>query len=114
MKNKNKNYYDNGTEFHFISNVGEHLGKRLKALNKIIFGVIEAKPYDLDWEDILGKYRLYIKDYGVIDTSEFAYNYVMGYALLNNFSEDEAMKEAMYVHLNAELVVKKLNKELPN
>jgi len=109
MNNKN---YDNGTDYHFISNIGEKLSVKIKSLNQLVFGLIESKPYKLDWEEIVKQYGQYVLEYNEIDISEFAYNYVIGYALMHKFSKDEALKEAMYLHLRAELIAKKIGHEI--
>jgi len=107
-----KNHYNNGTEYHFISNISGKLGLKLKSLNSLLFGVIKHKPYDLNWDEIITQYEVYLLEYNEVDISEFAYNYVVGYSLVNNFSKDEALKEAMYLHLRAELIAKKIGDEI--
>ncbi len=112
MKNEQKKY-DNGTGFNFISTIGEKLGDSLTSLNKFVFGVIEAKPYSLDWTEILS----HVEDYknmhnGIIDIDSFSFDYVLGYSLINDFSQNEPLKEAMYLHLRAELIAKKATGEI--
>lgn len=109
---KNEKLYENGTAFKFISSIGEKLGEKLVSLNNLMFGVIEAKPYNLEWEKILKDYQDYKELHGKVDIDSFSYGYVLGYSLINDFAKNQAMKEAMYLHLRAELLAKKVNGEL--
>lgn len=105
--------YENGTKYNFITNLskfGMKLGDALQGLNHILYGVVEAKPYLLEWENIIPQCKEYITDGGEID--EFCLNYVLGYSLMNNFSTDPIRKEAMYLHLRAELLAKKAQGEI--
>ena len=110
MKQSTRN--ENETRFKFITSIGGKLGESLVKLNKIVFGVIEAKPYQLDWENILKKYSDYYKTHGAVNIDSFAFDYVLGYSLLNKFGDNEPMKEAMYMQLEAELFAKRENGEL--
>lgn len=107
-----KKKYHNGTSFSFISCIGEKLGERLISLNDILFGVIEAKPYKLEWEKIEIEYKNYKKLHGKVEIDIFSYDFVLGYSLLNDFATNEVRKEAMYLHLKAELLAKEVNGEL--
>lgn len=109
---KHKNLYHNGTAFKFISNIGEKLGESLNQLNNMMFGVIESKPYKLDWDGIKKTYQEYKKLHGQVDIDSFSYDYVLGYALVNNLAENKVIKEAMYLHLRAELLAKEVSGEL--
>lgn len=86
------------------------LGQTLQKLNDILYGVVEAKPYKLEWNEIIPLYKKLCGENGDLD--EFCHSHVTGYALLNGFASDDALKEAMYLHLRAELKAKKLNGEL--
>ncbi|CAN0593947.1 unnamed protein product [Laminaria digitata] len=101
---KKREHYDNGTEFNFISNSREYLDKTPTQLKKLVFEVVEVKPYVLDWEDITCKYHHYLDVYKWINIEEFAFKYVLGYSLLNEFAKDNLKKEAMYLHLRWELM----------
>lgn len=104
-----KKNYHNGTAFNFISSIGEKLGERLVSLNNIVFGVIESKPYTLEWEKIKIEYVNYKKLHGKVEIDSFSYDYVLGYSLLNDFATNDVRKEAMYLHLRAELLAKEVN-----
>lgn len=109
---KRNTRYENGTPFKFISNIGEKLGEKLVLLNEIVFGVIEAKPYKLDWAHILKEYYSYKDRHGNVDIDSFSYDYVLGHSLVNDFAKDQVMKEAMYLHLKAELRARVINNEM--
>lgn len=105
--------YTNGTSYKFIRSLGmtrKKLGQTLEQLNSILYGVVEAKPYDLDWENITPLYKNLCGENGDLD--EFCHSHVTGYALVNGFATDDAKKEAMYLHMRAELKTKRLNGEL--
>ena len=100
--------YENGTKYNFITNLskfGIKLGDTLQSLNEILYGVVEAKPYTFEWEKIIPECQQHITNGSDID--EFCLNYVLGYSLVNDFSTDSIRKEAMYLHLRAELYAKK-------
>ncbi|MFS4449023.1 hypothetical protein [Maribacter sp. 2307UL18-2] len=104
---------DNETPFKFIRNLGmtrKTLGQTLQKLNNILYGVVEAKPYELNWDEIIPLYNKLCGPKGDLD--EFCHSHVTGYALLKGFAIDDALKEAMYLHLRAELKTKRLNGEL--
>lgn len=105
-------HYDNGTSFKFITTIGEKFGDTLTALNEFVFGVIESKPYTLNWEKILNEFERYKEEHGKVNIDEFAYNYVIGYSLVNKFAADDPLREAMYLHLRAELNAKKAKGDL--
>ena len=104
---KKEVHYNNGTKYNFITTIGQKLGQSLVSLNEIVFGVIESKPYKLEWPEIFQEYLNYRKEHGEVDIDIFAYDYVLGYSLVHKFSKDQALKEAMYLHLRAELLAKK-------
>ncbi len=106
--------YNNGTKYAFIRSLGgldKTLGNTLKKLNSILYGVIEAKPYTFDWEEILPSYNEFRKE-GRVDIDKFCLDHVLGYSLLNGFSLEDAKKEAMYLHLRAELIAMKAKGEI--
>ncbi|WP_298504917.1 hypothetical protein [uncultured Maribacter sp.] len=113
MKKKKKDY-DNGTKYNFVSNIGDKLGETLVTLNSVVFGIIELKPYNLEWNKILKEFNTYKNIYGEVNIDTFAYDYVLGYSLINKFSTNKAIKEAMYLHLRAELNAKIANGVLEN
>jgi len=107
--------YENGTKFKFIVNLerlGLKLGDTLQKLNNILYGVVEAKPYQLDWDKIIPLYKKLDTKASSEEFDKFCMEYVMGYALINDFSLDPAKKEAMYLHLRAELLAKKAQGDL--
>lgn len=101
--------YTNGTNYSFIRTFGtfeKKLGDTLNKLNEVLYGVVEAKPYIFDWDEIIPLYNQLCGEGGDID--EFCSNHVTGYAMLNNFSSDDAKKEAMYLHLRSELIARRV------
>lgn len=102
--------YNNGTQFSFIRSAGPALGETLQRINDISYGVIEAKPEVLDWKEIIPLYKKLCGVGGDID--EFCSNHVHGYAMVNGFSFDDTRKEAMYLHLRAELYTKRESGEI--
>jgi len=107
--------YDNGTSFKFINNLeklGLKLGDTLERLNTILYGIVEAKPYELDWEKIIPEYNKANIQNDLEALDKFCMEYVLGYSLSNDFSMDPAKKEAMYIHLRSELLAKKAKREL--
>ncbi len=105
--------YNNGTQFNFVKGavgvINTKLGETLKRLNQILYGVVEAKPYTFDWDYILKEYEATCAG-GDID--EFCSSFVHGYAMMNNFLSDHAIKEAMYVELRANLIAKRVSGEI--
>jgi len=112
--NKKEGHYDNGTGFDFISNSIEHLDKSSKELKKLVSEVTQAKPYVLNWGEITYRYQQYLEIHGKVNIEEFVFNYVLGASLLNRFAPDDIIKEAMYLDLRAELMIKKAKGKLPN
>ncbi len=107
--------YDNKTQFKFIKNLekaGLKLGDTLQKLNTILFGVIEAKPYTFEWDKIISQYKKAHIAYNHDSLDKFCQDYVIGYSLLNDFSTEPAKKEAMYLHLKAEILAMKAKGEL--
>jgi len=107
--------YDNGTNFKFIINLeklGLKLGDTLQRLNNILYGVVEARPYKLEWEEIIPLYKKADIVGSRDNLDRFCLDYVVGYSLLNGFSLDPAQKEAMYLHLRSELIARKAKGEL--
>lgn len=88
----------------------KNLDESLEKLNQILNGVVEAKPYDLDWNKIIHIYNSRCGNSGDLD--EFCHSHVTGFALVNGFASDDVKKEAMYLHLRAELRTKRLNGEV--
>lgn len=111
---KKRSDYNNGTKFNFVSNIGGKLGETLATLNNVVFGIIELKPYDFDWNDIFNQYNTYKEEYGEVNIDSFSFDYVLSYSLLNKISTNKAIKEAMYLHLRAELNAKIANGVLDN
>ena len=102
-------------KFKFILNLekfGLKLGDTLQRLNEILYGVVEDKPYELNWEEIVSLYKKTGADGSEGSIEEFCFNYVVGYSLINGFSLDPALKEAMYIHLKSEVIVKTAKGEL--
>jgi len=97
---------------HSLEKLGLHLGETLQRFNQILYGVVESKPYDLNWDEIIPMYKDASVDGTESGIEEFSFNYVVGYALVNGFSLDPALKEAMFTHLKAELIAKKAQGKL--
>lgn len=104
--------YSNGTYYNFISVIGEKLGTSLAAVNDIVFGVIDAKPYQLEWKEIIAAYHEYKKIHGKIDIDDFSFNYVVSYSFIHKVGHNQAVKEAMYLDVRTELLAKKAIGEL--
>ena len=105
--------YTNGTNYSFIRTFGSFertLGDTLKKLNEVLYGVVDAKPYIFDWEEIIPLFNQLSGEGGDID--EFCSNHVTGYSLMNGFSADDARKEAMYLHLRSELIARRVKGEI--
>ncbi len=105
----NKGKYSNGTGFNFISDSAEHLDKTSMELKELVFETIQAKPYILDWGEIIHQYHKYLEIHGKIDIDEFVFTYVLVCSLLDRIAPDNIIKEAMYLDVRAELMVKKAN-----
>ena len=105
--------YTNGTRFNFVKGAvgtfNTKFGDTLKRLNKILYGVVEAKPYSFDWQHIL---KVYQTNCAGGDIDEFCSSYVHGYSMLHNFLNDSAVKEAMYVELRANLIAKRISGDI--
>lgn len=107
--------YNSKTQFKFIKNLekaGLKFGDTLQKLNSILFGVIEAKPYKFEWDKIISQYKKANVSNDSESLDKFCLDYVIGYSLYNNFSMDIARKEAMFLHLRAEILAKKAQGEL--
>ena len=95
--------YDNGTAFCFIRTSGRFetkLKETLQSVDELLSGRVETMPYVLDWEKIMTVYNDHC-DGGDID--EFCSCYVMGYAMLNDFTQKDDFKEAMYLQIKDKL-----------
>lgn len=101
--------YSNGTEFCFIRSYNDGLDETLKKLKAIQQGLIDRKPYTLDWADIIKRYGLHCHG-GDID--EFSHCHVHSLSLLGNFSSDDAQKEAMYMEIRSGLLDKRADGEI--
>ncbi|MFK5974606.1 MAG: hypothetical protein QM485_15170 [Flavobacteriaceae bacterium] len=97
------NNYNNGTAFCFIRTSGRFetkLKETLESVTELLSGKVETMPYILDWKKIITFYN-HNCDGGDID--EFCSGYVLGYAMLNNFTQKDDFKEAMYLQIKDKL-----------
>ncbi|WP_136468544.1 hypothetical protein [Flagellimonas onchidii] len=83
------------SRFNFIRATGLLFEKTLQRVNMILQGIVDAKPYSIDWEEVL-------KDYdkkGVGDVCEFASSYTFGWHAKHGKLDDDASKHAMYLEI---------------
>ncbi|ASO08397.1 MULTISPECIES: hypothetical protein [Flavobacteriaceae] len=93
------------TRFGFIRATGTLMDRALQKVNLILQGMVDAKPYRLDWEHVLSEYdRL-----GVGDVAEFASSYAFGWHAQNNKLDDDVSKQAMYLEIIEGVVQRREN-----
>ncbi len=85
----------NKTKFSFLRAKGSTLEKMWDKVNTILVGVVNAKPYILNWEDVLAQYD----ELGVGDVAEFSSGYTFGWHAKNRKLDDDASKQAMYLEI---------------
>lgn len=83
------------SRFGFIRATGSLFEKTLQKVNMILQGVVDSKPYKLDWEHVLSEYD----KLGVGDVAEFASGYAFGWHAMNGKLNDDASKQAMYLEI---------------
>lgn len=91
--------------FNFIRATGLKFNDILQKVNLILEGLVEAKPYTLDWSDILRDYDTK----GVGDVCEFASNYSFGWHAKHGRLADDASKQAMYIDIIEGIVARRKN-----
>lgn len=93
------------TRFGFIRATGSLFDKTLQKVNMILQGVVDAKPYTLDWEHVLSEYD----KLGVGDVAEFASGYAFGWHAMNGKLDNDASKQAMYLEIIDGIVERRKN-----
>lgn len=83
------------SRFTFLDQDQTLLSKLLQNVNAILEGIVESKPYALDWDHVLSEYD----QIGVGDVCEFAASYSFGWHAMNGKLKDKASKEAMYMEI---------------
>lgn len=71
------------------------MNKALQKVNDILQGIVDSKPYVLDWEHVLAEYD----KLGVGDVAEFASGYTFGWHAMNGKLDDDTSKQAMYLEI---------------
>lgn len=89
--------------FNFIRATGSKLGGMLQKVNMILEGLVDAKPYALDWEEILRNYDTK----GMGDVCEFASNYAFGWHAKNGKLDNDTSKQAMYLDIIEGIVARR-------
>ncbi|MEM8510441.1 MAG: hypothetical protein AAF717_21585 [Bacteroidota bacterium] len=85
----------NKSRFNFLRAEGSLLDKALQKVNMILEGVVDAKPYVLDWEHVLSEYD----KLGIGDVAEFSSSYTFGWHAMNGKLDNDASKQAMYLEI---------------
>ena len=93
------------SRFGFLRAEGTMLDKMLHRVNAIMMGIIDAKPYVLDWDHVLSEYD----KLGVGDVAEFASGYAFGWHAMNGKLNDDASKQAMYLEIIDGIVAHRKN-----
>lgn len=93
------------TRFGFLRAEGSLLSKMGDKVNLIMESLVDAKPYKLDWEDVLNEYD----KLGVGDVAEFASCYAFGWHAMNRRLDDDASKHAMYLEIIEGIVKRREN-----
>ena len=75
----------------------------LQKVNMIMEGLVDAKPYSLDWDEILQNYDTK----GMGDVCEFASNYAFGWHAKNGKLDNDASKQAMYLDIIEGIVARR-------
>lgn len=91
--------------FNFLRATGTKFNEMLQKVNMILEGLVDAKPYTLDWDEIL-------KDYdtkGIGDVCEFASNYAFGWHAKNGKLDNDTSKQAMYLDIIEGIVARRDN-----
>ncbi|VAW11601.1 hypothetical protein MNBD_BACTEROID03-474 [hydrothermal vent metagenome] len=83
------------SRFGFLRAEGSMLEKMWDKVNAIMVGIVDAKPYVLDWDHVLSEYD----KLGVGDVAEFASGYAFGWHAMNGKLSDDASKYAMYLEI---------------
>ncbi len=91
--------------FRFLRAEGSMLDNILHRVNAIMMGVLDAKPYVLDWEHVLLEYD----KLGVGDVAEFASSYAFAWHAMNRKLSDDASKQAMYLEIIDGIIVRRKN-----
>ena len=81
--------------FDFLQSKDSMLSKLLQKVNRVMEGIVDAKPYILDWGHVLSEYD----KLGVGDVAEFASSYSFGWHALNGKLDDTVSKQAMYLEI---------------
>jgi len=71
----------------------------------IFEGLVDAKPYVLEWDKILQDYDT--KEVG--DVCEFASNYTFGWHAMNGKLDNDASKQAMYLDIIEGIISRREN-----
>ncbi len=83
------------SRFSFIGATGLKFNEVLQRVNMILEGIVDAKPYILDWDHLLREYD----NNGVGDVCEFANSYSFAWHSMNGKLDNDASKEAMYLEI---------------
>ena len=93
------------SRFGFLRAEGSILDKMLHRVNTIMMGIVDAKPYVLDWDHVLSEYD----KLGVGDVAEFASCYAFGWHAMNGKLSDDASKQAMYLEIIDGIIARRKN-----
>jgi len=91
--------------FNFIRATGAKFNEILQKVNMILEGLVDAKPYVLDWKQVLSDYD----SKGIGDVCEFASNYTFGWHAMNGKLDDDSSKQAMYLDIIEGIVARRKN-----
>ncbi len=89
--------------FNFIRDTGTRLGEMLQKVNMILEGIVDAKPYTLEWDEILSDYDTK----GIGDVCEFASSYAFGWHAKHGKLDNDASKQAMYLDVIEGIVARR-------
>ncbi len=83
------------SRFGFLRAEGSMLEKMWDKVNMIMEGIVDVKPYTLNWGHVLSEYD----KLGVGDVAEFASGYAFGWHVINRKLSDDTSKHAMYLEI---------------
>ena len=103
-----KNIPSDGTRFGFLNRASKGFNNVLQKVNMILHEVADSKPYTIDYQEVEKQYL----ELGYGDIDEFSSSYTLGWAMLNDFINDNVIKQAVYEEVRTYLWENRENSNL--
>ncbi|TMM58192.1 hypothetical protein FEE95_01840 [Maribacter algarum] len=108
MSHLKKAIPSDGTRFGFVNRLQTGVGELFQKVNTLLYQVADSKPYHLDYKEVEEKYY----ELGFGDIDEFASSYALGWAMMNDFVNDNVIKQAVYEEVRIHLWQKREQGEI--